>query len=240
MKYSVLLVDDEPNILKALVRSLRKEPFDFLTAPSASLALGMMEQSPPDVVISDEMMPGMLGTEFLSHVRDAYPETIRMMLTGTDNMKRAERAMREGAVFRFFRKPFDPLEIGRAIYDGILMRTVSGGDDPRMLMPMRMQAQVLEAMRPIPDRTEPAASPAPAVDREEADQQRQTLMEDVVPKVVAHLRSKLEQARNKDEVVAIFAEIRGLLAQVNSAEHKEEIVAVFREVWQQIESRINQ
>ncbi len=240
MKYSVLLVDDEPNILKALVRSLRKEPYDFLTAQSASLALGMMDQSPPDVVISDEMMPGMLGSEFLSHVRDAYPETIRMMLTGTDNMKRAERAMRDGAVFRFFRKPFDPLEIGRAIYEGILMRTVSGGDDPRMLMPMNMQAQVLDAMRPIPAQKKAAPPPAPVVDLEEAERQRQTLVADVVPKVVEHLRTKLEQARSKDEVVAIFAEIRGLLAQVNSTEHKEEIVAVFRQVWQQIESRINQ
>ena len=234
MKYSVLLVDDEPNILKALVRSLRKEPYDFKTAESGHMALGMMEQSPADVILSDEIMPGMAGTELLAHIRDAYPETIRMMLTGTDKVERAERAMREGAVFRFFHKPFDPMEIGRAIYDGILLRAMTGGDDPRLLMPLAMQQQIIEGMR-----SPGASSPALVdMDLEEAERQREHLLMAIVPKVVADLRSELEKAESREQVVGIFADIRQLLAQINSSEKREEVVEVFRRVWQDIESRI--
>jgi two-component system probable response regulator PhcQ len=66
---TILLVDDEPNITDALKRALRREPFEFLTATSAAAAQELLAHQHVDVVVSDEQMPGMSGSEFLAIVR---------------------------------------------------------------------------------------------------------------------------------------------------------------------------
>ena len=79
---TILLVDDEPNVTDALKRALRREPYEFLTAISGPDAQQILERQHVDVVISDEQMPGMSGSEFLSKVRKQFPHTIRMILSG--------------------------------------------------------------------------------------------------------------------------------------------------------------
>ena len=66
---TVLFVDDEPKVTEALKRALRREPYEFLTATSGTAALKILEDQYVDVVISDEQMPGMAGSVFLSMVR---------------------------------------------------------------------------------------------------------------------------------------------------------------------------
>ena len=82
MQHKVLFVDDEPNGTKALKRALRREPYDILSAGSADESLEMLERESVDVVVSDENMPGMTGSEFLAVVYEKYPDTIRIILTG--------------------------------------------------------------------------------------------------------------------------------------------------------------
>ena len=82
MTTRVLFVDDEPDLTESVRCALRKEPYEILTANSAQEALGILETTEIDVVVSDEGMPEMRGSEFLSIVRRDYPETIRMILTG--------------------------------------------------------------------------------------------------------------------------------------------------------------
>ena len=71
----------------------------------------MLERQHVDVVISDEQMPGMSGSEFLSKVRKQFPHTIRMILSGQASLEAAVRAINEGEVYRFFLKPCNPTDL---------------------------------------------------------------------------------------------------------------------------------
>ena len=111
----VLFVDDEPNVTAALKRTLRAQPFEVLTAASATEALQILATQQVDVVISDEQMPGMTGTEFLSLVCNRWPDTIRMMLTGHATLDAAVRAINLGEIYRFFTKPCNEQDLAITI-----------------------------------------------------------------------------------------------------------------------------
>jgi len=108
---TILLVDDEPNVTDALKRAFRREPYELLTATSAFAAQQILERQHVDVVVSDEQMPGMSGSEFLSSVRKQFPHTIRMILSGQASLEAAVRAINEGEVYRFFLKPCNPTDL---------------------------------------------------------------------------------------------------------------------------------
>ena len=105
MQPRVLFVDDEPHVTEALRRVLKKAPYEILTASSADEALQILAQVSVDVVVSDERMPGMAGSELLATVRHAYPDTVRIILTGHASLEAAVRAINEGEVYRFLTKP---------------------------------------------------------------------------------------------------------------------------------------
>ena len=81
-KRTLLLVDDEPGVRAALTRMLRNEGYRILTAGSGLEALELLAVNPVQVIISDQRMPGMSGTEFLETVRHLYPNTVRIILSG--------------------------------------------------------------------------------------------------------------------------------------------------------------
>jgi two-component system probable response regulator PhcQ len=108
---TILLVDDEINVTEALKRSLRRKEYTFLTAISAAAAQDILARQHIDVVISDEQMPGISGSEFLSKVRKQYPHTIRMILSGQTSLEAAVRAINDGEVHRFFLKPCNPTDL---------------------------------------------------------------------------------------------------------------------------------
>jgi len=105
MKHTVLIVDDEQVTRNLMNEALEKEPYELLMADSAEKAMEMLERRRVDVVVSDEMMPGMPGSEFLALVRKRYPDTIRMILTGHASIESAVRAINEGKIYHFFTKP---------------------------------------------------------------------------------------------------------------------------------------
>lgn len=107
----ILLVDDEPNIIKALSRVLQNEPWQVLTAKTGRQALELMASTPVDVIVSDEMMPGMSGVELLSAVSRIHPETIRIILTGHATTDLVFKAINDGAIYRFLTKPWDDQEL---------------------------------------------------------------------------------------------------------------------------------
>lgn len=106
-QYRLLLVDDEPNVLKALQRVFRQENYLVATVPNAGEALRLMAQGAFHLVISDYMMPIMNGAEFLKQVKSLYPETIRIMLTGHADTGAVMGAVNEGAVYKFILKPWN-------------------------------------------------------------------------------------------------------------------------------------
>ncbi len=119
VSHAVLLLDDEPNVLSALRRALRKEPYDLLCACSAEEALDILDRRPIDVVVSDQDMPGMTGTAFLAQVRKTYPKTTRFMLTGKATLDVALQAISDDAVSQFFTKPCDHATLALSIRNAL-------------------------------------------------------------------------------------------------------------------------
>jgi serine phosphatase RsbU (regulator of sigma subunit) len=119
MTEKVLLVDDDAMVLAGLKRQLRNQ-FSVDTALSGEDALKqVLENGPYAVIVSDFMMPGMNGIEFLSRVKKSNPDTVRMMLTGTADMPTAIRAVNEGSIFQFHPKPCPAVKLGQAIQSAI-------------------------------------------------------------------------------------------------------------------------
>ncbi len=121
---SVLLLDDEPKVLSGLKRALRKEPYELLCATTAEEAFAILRERPIDVVISDQDMPGMPGTAFLAKVRERYPSTCRLMLTGKATLDVALQAINDDAVRQFFTKPCDPATLAQSIRNLIKEKTL--------------------------------------------------------------------------------------------------------------------
>lgn len=110
-KFTLLLVDDIPNILKAMARVFRPEGYNILTAGSATKAIEILSDNDVDLIITDENMPGLSGTDLLQLVREGYPDVIRFMVTGTDDIEVAKNAINNGQIYRFFTKPWDDFEL---------------------------------------------------------------------------------------------------------------------------------
>ena len=128
MNRTVLFVDDEPVILKAILRILRKEPYAVLTASSGVDALRMMAEAPIDVLVSDENMPGMNGSELLRRVRRDHPEVIRILLSGGAAPSTAGRRARSADLYRILVKPVTPDELARTLRQALA--TKAGGCEP--------------------------------------------------------------------------------------------------------------
>ena len=104
---TILLVDDEENILAALCRVLRREGYKILTARSGSEGLEQLRNHRVDVIVSDQRMPGMSGVEFLRQAKASYPETVRVVLSGYTELQSITDAINEGSIFKFLTKPWD-------------------------------------------------------------------------------------------------------------------------------------
>jgi signal transduction histidine kinase len=102
----VLLVDDEPHILRALKCSLRNHPWQLYTAQSAEEGLEILSRESVQVVISDYRMSGMDGVTFLKQVKKQWPIVQRVMLTGQASFDAVEKAINESEVYRFMNKPW--------------------------------------------------------------------------------------------------------------------------------------
>ncbi len=110
-QHTVLFVDDEPNILRALQRLLRNEPMTVLCAGSPQEALALLDKAEPEVVVTDQRMPEMSGADLLYAVRDRHPDIVRMMLTGYTEMKIAVEAINRGEIYRLITKPWNDEEL---------------------------------------------------------------------------------------------------------------------------------
>ncbi len=107
----ILFVDDEPRVTDAIRRSFKRAPYRLYTAASAAEGLQCLATETIDVVVSDERMPGMSGAEFLAQVRQQYPDTIRIILSGQADLEAAIKAINEGEIYRFLVKPCDPADL---------------------------------------------------------------------------------------------------------------------------------
>ena len=119
MSDAVLLVDDEAGVLKALQRVLTMEGYVVHLAGSGEEALEILQTRKFKVIISDERMPGMAGSEFLGLASLRHPETVRIMLTGHSSIEGAMRAVNEGQIYRFLLKPWNDAELRLAVRSAV-------------------------------------------------------------------------------------------------------------------------
>lgn len=103
----ILLVDDEENITRSLIRVLRRDDYHIFTANSGKEGLDVLKENDIGVIISDQRMPEMSGTEFLSQVSKLYPDTIRIVLSGYTDLNSVTDAINEGKIYKFLTKPWD-------------------------------------------------------------------------------------------------------------------------------------
>ncbi len=115
--YRILLVDDEPNVLKALQRVFRQENYEIVLASTGPEAIDLLRRDAFHLMISDYMMPGMTGAQVLKQAKAIQPDMIRIMLTGHADTGAVMGAVNEGAVYKFILKPWndDDLRVTVAI-----------------------------------------------------------------------------------------------------------------------------
>ena len=108
---TLLLLDDEANILRALERVFRREGYRVLSTTSAIEALHLLAGNEIGVVVADQRMPEMNGVEFLRRVKQLHPDSIRIVLSGYTDLKSVTAAINEGAVYKFLTKPWDDTQL---------------------------------------------------------------------------------------------------------------------------------
>lgn len=108
---TLLLVDDEQNILSSLTRLFRREGYNIITANSAAEGLEVLAGQSVGVIVSDQRMPQMTGVEFLSQVKELYPGTIRIVLSGYTELRSVTDAINKGAIYKFLTKPWEDTQL---------------------------------------------------------------------------------------------------------------------------------
>jgi DNA-binding NtrC family response regulator len=161
-KHAVLLVDDEPEILYSLKGLLRRQ-YELHTAESAKEAIEVLAEHDIHVIMTDQRMPEITGSEFLAQIKTTYPDAIRIVFTGYADIKAVIEAVNKGGLFRYLTKPWDPDELVEVLehatkkYDEIV--------ETRRLL--RDVEHHLQQVRPLLATTSETAN-APATDPEAA------------------------------------------------------------------------
>lgn len=116
---SVLFVDDERSVLSSLERFLISEPYEKLFSQSPEEALDLFKNQSVHVVVSDMKMPKMDGLTFLRKIKEQYPDTIRIVLSGFSEIAQIIPCINTGEIFRYVTKPIDPEEFKNILYEAI-------------------------------------------------------------------------------------------------------------------------
>jgi diguanylate cyclase (GGDEF)-like protein len=108
---TLLIVDEDVNVLSSLHRLFRPDGYQILTASTPAEGFEMLALHRVHVIVCDQRMPGLSGTEFLSKVKELYPETIRIILSGYTGLEAVLDSINRGAIYRFYTKPWDDTEL---------------------------------------------------------------------------------------------------------------------------------
>ena len=163
MRHSLLIVDDEEFVRNALARALRSEDFDIRTADGPRAGWEMLAERPADIILSDYKMPRMTGLEFLQRVREEFPDTIRVMLTGHADVETVIQAVNNSEIYRFLTKPWQDDEL-KLVLRLAAAHLDTMRENRRLLDVVRKQAELLRSVeRANPGITHIARSSSGAV-----------------------------------------------------------------------------
>jgi diguanylate cyclase (GGDEF)-like protein/PAS domain S-box-containing protein len=123
----LLIVDDEESVIASLKRLLRRGGYRIHAARSGPEALDLLATQPVQVILSDQRMPGMSGTELLARVKDLYPDTVRMVLSGYADLEAVTEAVNRGAIYKYLTKPWNDTEVRELIREAFKHQNARSG-----------------------------------------------------------------------------------------------------------------
>lgn len=182
MKDTILLVDDEANVLSALTRALIDDPYEILTASGGLQALEIMEGRTIKAIVSDERMVGMQGSELLAEVKRRSPHTVRILLTGHATLEAAMRAVNEGEIYRFFTKPWDDTQLRFALLSAVEKFNLEA-ENRRLLATVKNQAMEIKVLE----------KRYPGISRVEKDSRGTFVLPDIADNEIARLIAECER-----------------------------------------------
>ncbi|HYD63087.1 MAG TPA: EAL domain-containing protein [Noviherbaspirillum sp.] len=203
---TLLLVDDEANIVSALKRLLRPDNYAILTANSGREGLEILARHPVDVIVSDQRMPEMTGVEFLRQAKELYPDTVRIVLSGYSELQSVTDAVNEGAIYKFLMKPWDDSQL-RAHIEEAFKRKEMADENRRLDLEVRTaNFELAVANRRL---------------EEIAQQQQQQIRRDevslhVVREVLQHVPLPVIGLDEDDYIAFINVDAQGLLRESGS------------------------
>ena len=121
-KHTILIVDDEKNIITSMTRALMNDNYRIIGALSGEEGLSMLKDYEIDLIISDQQMPGMSGLEFLKQVQIDYPNILTIMLTAHSDVKIVMEAINEAGVYKFILKPWNVDDLRLTVRRALEMR----------------------------------------------------------------------------------------------------------------------
>ncbi len=215
----ILCVDDEPQVLQGLQRTLGFE-FEVVTEgdPAAGLQR-LVQEGDFQVVVSDLKMPGIDGTRFLYETKRILPAATRLLLTGVPDLASAIAAINEGGVFRFLTKPCAGAELVGAVQEAVDQHRLSLTRDPELdlrrgtggitWLQRRLPARVLPPVEPLVRRRSAPLAAAPAV-----SQVRQSPVRSGshLAVLAAAAEKALEEGRARDAERTLEAPLRAILS----------------------------
>ncbi len=178
---NILIVDDEQCVIKALKRSFMDDSYKVYSAISAAEGLGILSETEIKVVISDEMMPGMSGADFLAKVSSRFPSVVRIMLTGHASLSAAIRAINNGEIYRFFTKPWDDFELRFAVKSAVEKYDLEE-ENRRLLDIVKKQALNMKLLE----------KEFPGITQLEYDEKGRIIIQDVPDGEIAQIMAELE------------------------------------------------
>lgn len=148
---TLLLVDDEPNILTSLQRVLRRDGYRIMACDDPFKALDVLAEDRVDVILADQRMPGMSGVEFLRRAKTLHPETVRIVLSGYIDLQFITDAINEGAIYKFLTKPWDDEQLREQVREAFRSKEVTD-ENRRLTLALQaangeLQAHVDEQVR---------------------------------------------------------------------------------------------
>jgi DNA-binding NtrC family response regulator len=190
MRQRVLLVDDDDGILDGFVRGLRKAPYEILRTTSPREALRIVAEHAVDLVITDEHMPEMAGTDLLRCVAEDHPAVMRMMLTGGASLDVALKAINEGQVHRFLQKPCNVRELAVAIDQALEVARLRAASMSLLTLAEAQQAALRRAEQDHPGITRFEFTEDGAIVIEEARESLREILREAAAGVGAEVPSR--------------------------------------------------
>ncbi len=159
---TILFVDDERRVLSSMRATFRRG-YNVLLANSGAEALQLFEEHAIDVVVSDQRMPAMTGVEMLAQVRERWPSTMRILLTGYADLQAIEASINEAEVFRYLMKPCPAADLRAAV--GLAIEAAEAGRNSAKVIPFPNAPEAEVQPESMPAAPEPVLMPAQATDR---------------------------------------------------------------------------